>query len=51
MRTTTLGAGTVKVTQLALGCAGLGNLYQPVTDETERRRHPGPGRRAGRRTR
>ncbi|MDX2677802.1 aldo/keto reductase, partial [Streptomyces sp. NY05-11A] len=33
MRTTTLGAGTVKVTQLALGCAGLGNLYQPVTDE------------------
>ena len=33
MRTTTLGAGTVEVTQLALGCAGIGNLYRPVTQE------------------
>jgi D-threo-aldose 1-dehydrogenase len=29
----TLGGSTVGATQLALGCAGLGNLYQPVTDE------------------
>ncbi|MEU9669200.1 aldo/keto reductase [Streptomyces bobili] len=33
MRTATLGGSTVRVTQLALGCAGLGNLYHPVTDE------------------
>ena len=33
MRTTTLGGGAVEVSELALGCAGLGNLYQPVTDE------------------
>ncbi|WP_037682428.1 aldo/keto reductase [Streptomyces griseus] len=34
MRTTRLGAGAVTVTQAALGCAGIGNLYRPVTDET-----------------
>ncbi|MGW1365249.1 aldo/keto reductase [Streptomyces chartreusis] len=33
MRTTTLGGSTVEVTRLALGCAGLGNLFHPVTDE------------------
>jgi D-threo-aldose 1-dehydrogenase len=33
MRTTTLGGSAVGVTQLALGCAGIGNLYHPVTDE------------------
>ncbi|MDN0199850.1 aldo/keto reductase [Streptomyces sp. S.PNR 29] len=33
MRTTTLGGSAVGVTQLALGCAGIGNLYQPVSDE------------------
>ncbi|RSM63914.1 aldo/keto reductase [Actinoplanes sp. ATCC 53533] len=33
MRTTTLGRSAVRVTPLALGCAGLGNLYRPVTDE------------------
>ncbi|GAA3784402.1 aldo/keto reductase [Streptomyces phyllanthi] len=33
MRTTPLGGGAVGVTQLALGCAGMGNLYHPVTDE------------------
>ncbi len=33
MRTTTLGRSTVRVTPLALGCAGLGNLFHPVTDE------------------
>ncbi|GAB2755185.1 aldo/keto reductase [Streptomyces bullii] len=33
MRTTTLGRSAVGVTQLALGCAAIGNLYQPVTDE------------------
>jgi D-threo-aldose 1-dehydrogenase len=33
VRTTTLGGSAVQVTQLALGCAGIGNLYQPVTDE------------------
>jgi D-threo-aldose 1-dehydrogenase len=33
VRTTRLGAGTVEVTRLALGCAGLGNLYRPVTDD------------------
>ncbi|WP_340374654.1 aldo/keto reductase [Streptomyces sp. SS7] len=33
MRTTTLGGGTVPVTELALGCAALGNLFHPVTDE------------------
>ncbi|WP_215452624.1 aldo/keto reductase [Streptomyces sp. ATCC 21386] len=33
MRTTTLGGGAVAVSELALGCAALGNLYQPVTDE------------------
>ncbi|MDX3244318.1 aldo/keto reductase [Streptomyces sp. ME18-1-4] len=34
MRTTMLGRSTVGVTQLALGCAGLGNLYHPVTVES-----------------
>ncbi|MEH0573529.1 MULTISPECIES: aldo/keto reductase [Streptomyces] len=34
MRTTMLGGSTVGVTQLALGCAGLGNLYHPVTVES-----------------
>lgn len=34
MRTTPLGGSAVEVTPLALGCAGLGNLYQPVADET-----------------
>jgi D-threo-aldose 1-dehydrogenase len=33
MRRTTLGGSAVEVTQLALGCAGLGNLYHQVTDE------------------
>ncbi|MDX3244598.1 aldo/keto reductase [Streptomyces sp. ME18-1-4] len=33
MRTTMLGDSAVGVTHLALGCAGIGNLYQPVTDE------------------
>ncbi|MFF7278051.1 aldo/keto reductase [Streptomyces griseorubiginosus] len=33
MRPTHLGGSAVEVTPLALGCAGLGNLYQPVTDE------------------
>ncbi|GAP51572.1 aldo/keto reductase [Streptomyces azureus] len=33
MRTTTLGGGTVPVSELALGCAALGNLFHPVTDE------------------
>ncbi|MEU0407661.1 aldo/keto reductase [Streptomyces griseorubiginosus] len=33
MRATHLGGSAVEVTRLALGCAGLGNLYQPVTDE------------------
>lgn len=33
MRSTTLGDSAVEVTPLALGCAGLGNLYRPVTDE------------------
>ncbi|MDQ0963437.1 D-threo-aldose 1-dehydrogenase [Streptomyces sp. B4I13] len=33
MRTTTLGRSAVGVTQFALGCAAIGNLYQPVTDE------------------
>jgi D-threo-aldose 1-dehydrogenase len=33
VRTTTLGHSTVRVTPLALGCASIGNLFQPVTDE------------------
>lgn len=33
MRTTTLGRSTVEVSELALGCAGIGNLFHPVTDE------------------
>ncbi|MFJ7048646.1 aldo/keto reductase [Streptomyces sp. NPDC101112] len=33
MRTTTLGGSTVPVSELALGCAALGNLFHPVTDE------------------
>ncbi|MEY9996384.1 aryl-alcohol dehydrogenase-like predicted oxidoreductase [Streptomyces sp. V4I8] len=33
MRTTTLGGSTVQVSELALGCAALGNLFRPVTDE------------------
>ncbi|MBV7696209.1 aldo/keto reductase [Streptomyces sp. TRM70350] len=32
MRTTRLGGSTVRVSELALGCAGIGNLYHPVTD-------------------
>ena len=34
MKTTMLGGSAVEVTPLALGCAGLGNLYHPVTDDT-----------------
>ncbi|MDX3839465.1 aldo/keto reductase [Streptomyces europaeiscabiei] len=33
MRTTTLGGSAVPVSELALGCAALGNLLHPVTDE------------------
>ncbi|MFF3607935.1 aldo/keto reductase [Streptomyces sp. NPDC002463] len=33
MRTTELGSSAVPVSELALGCAALGNLYHPVTDE------------------
>ncbi|MFE4306367.1 aldo/keto reductase [Streptomyces sp. NPDC056891] len=33
MRTTGLGGSEVPVSELALGCAALGNLYHPVTDE------------------
>jgi D-threo-aldose 1-dehydrogenase len=33
VRATTLGGSAVEVTRLALGCAGIGNLYRPVTDE------------------
>jgi D-threo-aldose 1-dehydrogenase len=33
VRTSTLGGSAVAVTELALGCAGIGNLYRPVTDE------------------
>jgi len=33
VRTTTLGGSGVPVTELALGCAALGNLFHPVTDE------------------
>ncbi|MGW0500491.1 aldo/keto reductase [Streptomyces sp. NPDC003007] len=33
MRTTTLGGGAVPVSELALGCAALGNLFHPVTEE------------------
>ncbi|BBC38748.1 Aldo/keto reductase [Streptomyces graminofaciens] len=33
MRTTTLGGSSVPVSELALGCAALGNLFHPVTDE------------------
>jgi D-threo-aldose 1-dehydrogenase len=33
VRTTTLGCGDVRVSQLALGCAALGNLYHPVTGD------------------
>ncbi|WP_406054716.1 aldo/keto reductase [Streptomyces sp. NBC_01077] len=33
MRTTGLGGSAVPVSELALGCAALGNLYHPVTDE------------------
>ncbi|MGW7363755.1 aldo/keto reductase [Streptomyces sp. NPDC054841] len=33
MRMSRLGGSAVGVTQLALGCAGIGNLYHPVTDE------------------
>ncbi|MFF4829372.1 aldo/keto reductase [Streptomyces sp. NPDC001312] len=33
MRTTGLGGSAVRVSELALGCAALGNLYHPVTDE------------------
>ncbi|MEU2284917.1 aldo/keto reductase [Streptomyces sp. NPDC013178] len=34
MRATTTGGGAVEVTRLALGCAAMGNLYRPVTEET-----------------
>ncbi|MGW0465519.1 aldo/keto reductase [Streptomyces sp. NPDC003027] len=34
MRTTGLGGSAVAVSEVALGCAALGNLYHPVTDET-----------------
>ncbi|MFJ8666231.1 aldo/keto reductase [Streptomyces sp. NPDC093600] len=33
MRITGLGGSAVPVSELALGCAALGNLYHPVTDE------------------
>ncbi|MER7569420.1 aldo/keto reductase [Streptomyces sp. NPDC097941] len=33
MRTTMLGGSAVPVSELALGCAALGNLFHPVTDE------------------
>ncbi|MDX3716357.1 MULTISPECIES: aldo/keto reductase [Streptomyces] len=33
MRTATLGGSVVPVSKLALGCAALGNLLHPVTDE------------------
>ncbi|MFF8392470.1 aldo/keto reductase [Streptomyces sp. NPDC016172] len=33
MRTVPLGGSTVRVSALALGCAALGNLLHPVTDE------------------
>lgn len=33
MRTIPLGGSTVRVSELALGCAALGNLLHPVTDE------------------
>ncbi|MFG2576727.1 aldo/keto reductase [Streptomyces sp. NPDC048481] len=33
MTTTALGGSAVRVTPLALGCAGIGNLYRAVTDE------------------
>ncbi|MCK8436567.1 aldo/keto reductase [Streptomyces sp. D2-8] len=33
MRTIPLGGSTVRVSELALGCAALGNLFHPVTDE------------------
>ncbi|WP_118083048.1 aldo/keto reductase [Streptomyces sp. CC0208] len=36
MRTTTLGGGAVPVSELALGCAALGNLFHPVTEEAAR---------------
>ncbi|MFI2435324.1 aldo/keto reductase [Streptomyces sp. NPDC018693] len=34
MKTVRLGGTGVPVTALALGCAGIGNLYRPVGDET-----------------
>ncbi|AVV44539.1 aldo/keto reductase [Streptomyces sp. ID05-04B] len=36
MRVTGLGAGAVAVSELALGCAALGNLYRPVSDDAAR---------------
>ncbi|MBT2469293.1 aldo/keto reductase [Streptomyces sp. ISL-66] len=36
MRTTGLGGSAAAVSELALGCAALGNLYHPVTDEAAR---------------
>ncbi|GGT84749.1 aldo/keto reductase [Streptomyces lateritius] len=36
MKTTRLGGSAVPVSELALGCAALGNLCQPVTDEAAR---------------
>lgn len=33
MRTTRLGGSAVPVSELGLGCAALGNLFHPVTDE------------------
>ncbi|MFF5372785.1 aldo/keto reductase [Streptomyces sp. NPDC013187] len=36
MRTTRLGGSAVHASELALGCAGIGNLYHPVTDDAAR---------------
>ncbi|MDQ0835597.1 D-threo-aldose 1-dehydrogenase [Streptomyces achromogenes] len=36
MRITRPGAGTVTVSELALGCAALGNLYRPVSEDAAR---------------
>ncbi|SEE10220.1 aldo/keto reductase [Streptomyces sp. TLI_105] len=36
MRTTTAGGDARRGSRLALGCAALGNLYEPVSDETAR---------------
>ncbi|MFH8983113.1 aldo/keto reductase [Streptomyces varsoviensis] len=36
MRSRTLGRGTVRVTELSFGAAGIGNLYTPVSDADAR---------------